>query len=441
MKKTSPWIITVSFAVTILVGTFVLWLPVSRNGDLSLIDALFTATSATCVTGLSTIDIGTKLTTFGKITLLFLIQAGGLGIMSFSIFFMTIMGLKISFKSQLVVKDSLLGIKRGGIIDFLKRIFLYTFVVEALGAFLLFFSFKSFLPKGSAIFFAIFHSISAFCNAGFSFFSDSFCRFSQDVFFNLVITSLIILGGLGFLALEDILNFFRKEREGKRPYLALHTKMVLTTTSLLLLCGTLLILIIEWRNSFSHFLFGKRVLISFFQSTTARTAGFNTIDLTTLQNGTLFVLIVLMFIGASPGSCGGGIKTTTFSIVIKYIFSFIKGSEGVEMFKRRVPGSIVKKAICITGLSMMVIALSFLLLLFIQGGDERRSFLVFLFETVSAFGTVGLSLGITPKLYSLSKIIIILTMFVGRVGPLTIAVLIGEPKLELYHPEEDVMVG
>ncbi|RLB11518.1 MAG: Trk family potassium uptake protein, partial [Deltaproteobacteria bacterium] len=334
--------IIAGFVLAIGIGALFLMLPkASTEGTLSFVDALFTATSATCVTGLSVVDTGKQLSTFGQAVVLILIQAGGLGIMTISTMFLIIMGKRPSITGVVAVQDSLTLRSEKGFRFILRDVALLTAFIEGVGviALFLYFFFKVHFPFSRSIYFAVFHAISAFCNAGFSLFSDSFIRFQKSFFFNIVICLLIITGGIGFIVLSEI-------REKKKfSSLSLHSKLVISTTLILILLGTVLITVMEWNNTMSHLSAPFKVLAGFFQSVTARTAGFNTLPIEKMANETLFLLILLMFIGASPGSCGGGIKTSTFATIFLMGISRLKGYENPHAFRRSISKEGVGKAI------------------------------------------------------------------------------------------------
>ncbi len=440
-------IIVLSFAGTILAGALVLTLPGTHRVHMSFLDALFMSTSAVCVTGLSLFDISSQFTHFGQWTLMVLFQIGGLGIMTFSIFFAYILRRDISMIGMSTVLSSFGTGKKINRIKIITSVVKFTFIFEGIGALLLTFYFMTYqgYPLLRAAYYATFHSISAFCNAGFSLYPDSFMRFRDSLFLNLVITSLIIIGGIGFIVILEI--YYRIK--GEIHFLSLHTKMALIVTFILIIGGTLTIFFLENNFYFAshHFTTGEGLLASYFQAVTARTAGFNTIDIGKLSLGTLFFLIILMFIGASPGSTGGGIKTTTAGVLFAVFINRLRGRSNIRIMNRTIGQETVSRAIAIAISSLILIALVLLLLTFIyqispwfQGKDP---FLQMLFEEVSAFGTVGLSTGITPELDNFSKALLILLMFIGRVGPLALAFAIGGEGREdkIIYAEEDLMVG
>jgi trk system potassium uptake protein len=441
-------LLALSFFVIIMAGTSLLMLPCSANGQmLTFYDALFSATSATCVTGLSVIDIGTRLTFFGQIVLLALIQIGGLGILTLSSFFIYLLFGQLSIFNREIIQESLTQqpIKNFG--SFLKVVIASTLIIEIIGAVILTLRFLKHYPMNKAAYFGIFHSISAFCNAGFSPFSNNLENYKGDLIVNVTVMTLIILGGLGFIVLMDLKQGWKGHKRRFMLKLSFHTKIVLVVTTCLVIGGALIFYLLELKNSLIDHPQKTKILVSFFQSVTSRTAGYNTINIGSLLNTTLFLLILLMFIGGSPGSCAGGIKTTTFFLLIIFLIARFKNQEDVNVFNRRIPQQTISKIFSITFFSMIIIILAaFLLditeLVNVSPQQSRGSFLEFLFETVSAFGTVGLSTGVTPHLTNIGKVIVSIVMFIGRVGPLTIALAVAEKKpLRYKYPEEDLLVG
>jgi len=432
-------IVALSFLFVILVGTGLLLLPnaTSPTEEISFLDALFTSASATCVTGLIVVDTGSYFSQLGQIIIMILIQIGGLGLMTTTAFFSLILGRGISVKESVLMSDVLSSKSLSRISHLIMSILMLTIIFEVLGVLFFYISWsgsESF-EHGSVLYYSVFHSISAFCNAGFSLFRDSFEGFKGNLAHNLILTSLIIAGGLGFTVIMNLFRFgiFKRER------LSLQTKLVLVVTGALIVSGFALILLTEWNNSLRNLPTPTKFMAAYFQSVTPRTAGFNTINIGGLTNACYFLTMILMFIGASPGSTGGGIKTSTFGIFLGSIWSMLRGRNAVEMFKRDVPRDVVSKALSVIILALMLLAvLGFLLLL-----TEKGNPIHILFELVSAFGTVGLSAGITPNLTSLGKIIIIITMFIGRIGPLTLALAIGQRResIAYEYPDEAVMIG
>jgi len=407
----------------------------STGKSIGFIDALFTATSATCVTGLIVLNTGKDFSTFGQLIILILLQCGGLGIMTMSTMFAFLVGKRISLRQRLIMQESLNQFSIGGLVHLAKFILIFTVIIEGAGATILFFCWQKNYSPVQALYLGVFHSISAFCNAGFSLFSDSIMRYRGDLIINLTFMALIILGGIGFLVLLELLQY------GKKETLSLHTKLVLKISFILILIGFIGVYLIEYSNplTLGNLNLSEKIYSSIFQSITARTAGFNTIHIGSMLNPTLFLIIILMFIGASPGSTGGGIKTTTFSLLILYVWSSLTGKEGINLFKRRVSPDIIPKALAVITLSLALVVTMTILLSYVEGED----FIKILFEVVSAFATVGLSTGITPSLSTAGKIIIIITMFAGRLGPLGLALSLiqkREPEV-IKYPEEKVMVG
>lgn len=447
-KLNSPTIIALSFLLVIFLGTISLSLPIaSRSQHLGLLDALFTATSATCVTGLVVVDTGSHFTLFGQLVILVLIQLGGLGIMTFSTFFTVLLGKRMSMMDKLVMQDALDFFELGSIRKLIKYVLLVTFSVELLGAIPLFLRWRSSFGDWRAAYYAIFHSVSAFCNAGFSLFQTSMMSYKQDIFINLNMIFLIVLGGLGFVVLLDLTRFFRLKIRHKSCRLSLHTKVVLSTSISLVVVGSLLIWLLERNNTLQSLSVGDGLLACIFQSVTCRTAGFNTLPIGEMTSASLLIMIILMFIGASPGSTGGGIKTTTFTIFIATIRSMIYGREQTHLFHRTIPRKATHKAAAIVGLSGLLVIIGTIILVILEknqafGGEQGYPIRIF-FETVSAFGTVGLSTGVTSQLSTFGRLLTTLMMFAGRIGPLTLALAIGriKPPPSYKYPEGRITVG
>ena len=440
-----------SFLLLILIGAIVLLaLPTRDGAHISIIDALFMATSATCVTGLSVIDIGAQFSIWGQLTILVLIQLGGLGIMTFSTVLLLALGRSISFRSRFVVQDVLTSSPQEDLYTLLRHVVIFTFSLEAAATMVLFLRFLGQFEPPEAFYYALFHSISAFCNAGFSLFSDSLMSYRSDLVINSVIVVLIIMGGIGFLVLHEAVRDIGKPLSWSRFWkeMSLHSKIVIWMTSILLAGGTFFLLISEWAYSLKGFPFWEKVLASLFQSVTPRTAGFNTLDIASLNNVTLLGIILLMFIGASPGSCGGGVKTSSLGVLLALNRSRLSGSSQVHAFKRSIPSSTIDRAFGIFVISVMIVIIGTALLLITESGDlplkaGRGAFLELLFETASAFGTVGLSMGVTSSLTSWGKLILVLIMFTGRLGPLVIAMAIQSApgRAQFRYAEERVMIG
>ncbi|PRX25285.1 trk system potassium uptake protein TrkH [Orenia metallireducens] len=429
--------LTMGYLIVISIGAFLLSLPMATvNGQgLNLVDALFTATSATAVTGLIVVDTATYLTRFGQSVVLLLIQIGGFGFMTTSTLFALLLGRKITFRERIIIREELNHFSLSGVIKLARYVIVLTLAIELSGALLLFFKFKNNLPLSQAIFFSVFHAISAFCNAGFALFSNSLENFIGDYYINFVITTLFILGGLGFAVIADL---YQKRRF---KALSLNSKLVLVTTLILILIGTIGIFLLELSNpdTFGELTLKDELISAYFQGVTPRTAGFNTIPIGKLTQGSLFLIIILMFIGASPGSTGGGLKTTTIGVLIVATYSLIIGKQDVELFKRRLSQITVYKALAVTIVSLLVIIMATLTLSI----TERFDFIHVFFETVSAYATVGLSTGITGDLSTIGRVLITIIMFTGRVGPLTLAMALGEREKnnKIRYPEEKILIG
>ena len=433
-----------SFAVVILLGAILLWLPFSAGRNpISFVDALFTSASAVCVTGLTVLDLGTDLTFGGQIVTLFLFQVGGLGIITFSVVLFGLMGRSISFRGREIVQSTFLHTPRRDFIVIAKWVLLSTFIIEGMGTFFLFVRFSQDFSPGHAFYQALYHAVSAFNNCGYSLFSDNLAAYQSDVIVNLTVAGLIILGGIGFIVQYEVVSRLR----GLQKKLSIHTRVVLMTTAILLLVGASFFYLFEMNHILKGASLKTQVLTSFFQSVTPRTAGFNTVDIGQLTNATILVMMILMFIGASPGSTGGGIKTTSFALLMLMIWNRFKGSEDVNVFNRTIPREILMRTIAIIFASAFSICLITSVLLFTGGvgnlhpTQSRHFFVEYLFETISAFGTVGLSMGITANMDDIQKLAIILMMFAGRVGPLTLAFSWYSSRRSITYAEESVMVG
>lgn len=449
-RLSSSHILIVSFLLVIFIGSILLLLPAATNGErLSFIDSLFMSTSATCVTGLTVIDVGKRFTIFGQAVIMFLMQIGGLGIMTFSTIFFTIMGKSISLKEKKILQDSFVYQSRNReIFSVIKYVFALTLFIEFVGAVILFMKWRTTFTIGKAAYYAIFHSISAFCNAGFTLFPDSLVHYRSDITINIVFSILIILGGIGFISIMELWYFLlNRHSKGGRRRLSLHTKLVLTVTSALLFSGTIIFYVLENNNVLKGMGIFKAFIVSFFQSTTMRTAGFNSVDFGNVSNAILFITILFMIIGASPGSTGGGIKTTTFALLFSLIKARFSGREEVSIFKRSIKSEDISRSIAITfGALIVIITITiFLMISELKGiphSHSRGAFLEMLFEVVSAYGTVGLSTGVTSKLTLIGKFLITITIFIGRLGPLTLAIAIRKKaKGAFKYCEEDVMAG
>lgn len=418
--------IALGFAFAILIGAILLYLPFTHNNGVhvAFIDALFTSTSAVCVTGLIAIDTADNFNAFGQTVVALLIQIGGLGVTSVGVGLMLIARKKVGFKDRILIKESLNLDSLKGVVKLVKSILFMTLCFEGTGAILSFFVFSRDYKLPRSIGISLFHSVASFNNAGFDNLGgfQNLLNYRSNVLLNLTTCGLIIFGGLGFVVIKEIIHkhSFKK--------FSLHTKVVITMTVSLLFIGTLLLKATEnisW-------------LGAFFFSTSARTAGFSTYPVGNFTNAGLFVLIILMFIGASPGSTGGGIKTTTTFTLIKSTYSASTNKE-CNCFKRKIPYDVVSKAFILTFLATILVCFSTFLLCILE---PKYNFIQILFEVVSAFGTVGLSTGITPDLKPLSELVVIITMYIGRVGPLTIASLWSFKSMSnISYSEETLTIG
>ncbi|MCR4428315.1 MAG: TrkH family potassium uptake protein [Caldiserica bacterium] len=445
MGKIKPiQFVVLSYLLVISIGALILCLPVSsKDGEFTpFIDALFTATSATCVTGLVVRDTGTYWSLFGQLVILILIQVGGLGYMTIATFFPLILGRKVGLIERIRLAETLNISSLKGIMLLAKYVFFTVVFLEGLGAVFLFLRFISLMPLFKAAYFAVFHSVSAFCNAGFDLmgsFSGPFSSltfFKGDVLVNLTVCTLIICGGIGFPVIVNLVRHWRKKEA-----LELHTKLVLRFTAILLILGTFVIFGMEFQNphTLGQLPLGEKLLSSFFQAVTPRTAGFNTLDIRSMNVGTLMFIVILMFIGASPGGTGGGVKTSSIGVILATIKSTVRGYSETVLWGKQIPPYLVRKA-------FSIVALSFFLVCFVAiclSVVEPFHFTELLFETTSGFGTVGLSTGITPSLTIPGKLFIIFTVFSGRVGVLTLvtALILKRKETRIGYPQEELIVG
>jgi trk system potassium uptake protein TrkH len=393
---------------------------------------------------LTCIDIGKDLSFAGQAITIFLFQIGGLGIITFSTVFFVLMGRGISFRGREIVQSTFLHTPRMDFFVILRSVLWFTFFFELLGTLLLWLRFSRDFSPGHAFYQGIYHAISAFNNCGYSLFSDSLIRYQGDLIVNLTMMGLIIVGGIGFIVQYEV--FEKMKRRQKK--LSVHTRIVLITTAILVLSGALIFYVVERNHIIKGLSTQTKILVSFFQSITPRTCGFNTVDIGLLANGTILIMMILMFIGASPGSTGGGVKTTSAALLSLLIWNRLRGNDEVNVYRRTIPKEIITRTISIIFASAFSVSLVTSVLLLGGEGDlppaeSRHLFVEYIFEAVSAFGTVGLSMGITPKLNDFQKLMIILMMFVGRVGPLTLAFSLARRTLRtsLTYAEEGVMVG
>ncbi|MFF2481957.1 TrkH family potassium uptake protein [Paenibacillus sp. NPDC058071] len=441
-KITPPQILTFGFIVLISIGAVLLSLPMANapGAHTTFIDALFTATSAVCVTGLVVVDTGTHFSGFGQTVILMLMQIGGLGFMTMATMIALAFRKRISLRERLLLQESLNQTSLEGIVRFIRRVLVYAFVIEAAGAALLAIRWSLVMPLDQAIYMGVFHSVSMFTNAGFDVMGSlhgpfsSFVGHVDDPIVNFVVMMLIFLGGIGFIVLAEVWDYPKQRK------LSLHSKVVLSTSGVLFLAGAVLIFIFEFTNSNTLEPLGLsgKLYSSLFQSISPRSGGANTLDIGAMRHATQFLLVLLMFVGASPGSAGGGIKVTTFAILVGAVIAMIRGKQDVVFFKRRLAKDRVHKALTVAIISLAAILLFTMLLSAVEDAD----ILAALFEVTSAFGTTGLSTGLTPTLSTIGKLIIITMMFVGRLGPLTLAFSLAPGEKELYrHPEGKIMIG
>ncbi|KAF0194613.1 MAG: trk system potassium uptake protein TrkH [Bacillota bacterium] len=430
-------ILALTFLGLILVGTLLLMLPwASTQQPLTFVEALFTATSAVCVTGLVVVDTGTRLTTFGQGVVLLLIQFGGLGLMTMATMMAIILGKRITFRERLIMQEALNQVTLEGMVRLTKYVVLTTLFFEGLAVSILFLRLRPVFGTAKGLWFSVFHSVSAFCNAGFDLFGGfrSLESFTSDITVNLVIMSLIILGGIGFSVIADVYT-----HKGFRG-LSLHSKLVIKLTVFLIISGALLVAVLEWNGALAPYDLKGKILGSLFTSVTSRTAGYNTIPTGALSNATTLMVIVLMFIGASPGSTGGGIKTTTFAMIVLAAVSAVRGKGDVTLGDRRIPNQIAVKSMVVAAMSLGLIITT----VFVLSLTESALFIDIVFEVVSAFGTVGLSRGITTALSTIGRLAIIVTMFAGRVGPMTLVLAISaghDAPSTVRYPEGKIIVG
>ncbi len=433
------------FLIVIFTGTFALkFIPGTTVNPIGIIDALFTATSAVCVTGLTVKTTGEFFTPLGQSIILLLIQIGALGYMSLASILVILSKKGMSIKGRIIVQQQMAGTKRIKLSRFILRVLFLTLVMETIGAVLLTWRmipmFSSF-PK--ALYFGVFHAISAFCNAGFDIFEAgaSLTGLRGDAISVMTVSLLIIIGGIGYIVINDYLEFFRSFRKKKKHRFSVHTKIVVIVTAVLLVFGTVIYYFAEMNNprTLGGMSQAGKWLMAFFQSVTPRTAGFNMIDTSGLFNFSIIFTIVLMFIGASPGGTGGGIKTTTFAVILADMKASIKKEKDHVLFKRRLTDNTIKKSLVIFGLSIFFIVLAVMSITALDSFTIRDV----LFEVTSAFGTVGLSTGITGSLSAFSKLVIVFTMFFGRLGPITIftAIMVKHKKQTHRYPEQEIAVG
>lgn len=441
IKRLHPvQILCIGFAALIFIGAILLTLPISsaKGTETSFVDAFFTSTSAVCVTGLVTLDTGTYWSYFGKTVIIILIQIGGLGFMSFATLLSLILGKKITLRERLVMRESMVSFRLQGIVRLAKYILIFTFTVEFIGAALLATQFIPRLGFLKGVYYSFWHSISAFCNAGFDIigYGNSLTGYNQNLVILVTLSMLIVVGGLGFIVWWELFHY----RDVKR--ISTHSKVVLFVTAVLISLGALLIFVFEYNNpeTLKNLPFVHKISNSFFSAITPRTAGFNSISTSGMTTAGIILTMILMFIGGSPGSTAGGVKTTTIGVMIMTIISVIKGKEDTEIFKRRIPKSTVYKALAVNIIAFMLLSIVVVIL---SVTEVRASFRDILYEATSALGTAGLTLGITSKLSRVGKVVLMITMYCGRVGLLTVVTALYAKKnvSGVKYPEDKIVVG
>lgn len=438
-KLTPIQSLVIGFFSIVLICALLFTLPISTKENVSqpFIDALFVATSGISTTGLSLVDIGSYYTLFGQLVLLVLVQIGGLGYMVFILLVAYIVGYKPSFYTRVAFQESLAGTSLGEMRRMTKQVILFTVFFELFGAIMLSIYWMHEFPVVEAIYLGIFHSVSGFCTAGFGLFSNNMIPIQNNIFINLVIDIICFAGAMGFFVLADLTSFFSRKITRKHgPWLSLHSKLALIVAVALMVIGALFVYFTERKINPA----GNSVLTATFQAISASTTtGYNSVDIGSMNRNSLLMLIILMFVGASPGSTGGGIKTTTLAVMVIALWALFTGREDVNVFRRRIPFFTVRKAFVLGLTATLLVVLDLLIMLFTESG----SFEQILFEIVSAFGNVGLSTGITPTLSIVGKITLTITMFIGRVGPLAIGLsMIGKPRPVKYqYSEERVYIG
>lgn len=429
-----PHVLTLSFIALSIIGTCLLKLPISTTTSISWLDALFTTVSACTVTGLGVVDTGKVFTMFGQLVILTLIQVGGLGIMSFAVLIAIMLGRKIGLQNRILLQQALNQTNIGGVIRLAKSLFLFSFTIECFATLLLAFEWIPKYGVARGLYYSFFHAISAFNNAGFSIWTDNLMSQSHSILVNIVISSLIILGGIGFTVVVDI----KRKRNFKN--LTLHSKLMLSSTLIVNIAATILIFIFEFHNpiSMKGFTPFEEGLAAYFQAVSTRTAGFNTVDMAQLTKPSLLLMMLLMFIGAGSASTGGGIKLTTFLIMLLGVLKFLQEQDDIVIFKKSIKDGLIVKSLAIVVISISFIFFAILILSI----TEHVPLLMSAFEVFSAFGTVGLSMGLTPKLTIIGKLTIIFMMFFGKMGPLTLAFSFARKKQrKIKYPNEDILTG
>ncbi|MEK4126164.1 TrkH family potassium uptake protein [Anoxybacillus sp. FSL W8-0382] len=434
LKLNPPQLLAIMFLFLVVVGGVLLKLPIATEKDISWLDAFFLSTSAATVTGLAPIDPGSTFTLFGEIVLMVLIQVGGLGIMTFAVLVVIVLGKKIGMKQRMLMQEALNQPSLGGVIRLARNLLLFSLFMECIGVILLAIDWVPKMGWAKGLYYSLFHTIAAFNNAGFALWPDNLSRFVGNPIVNVTITLLIIVGGLGFTVVFDVL-YQRRWRK-----LSLHTKLMLVMTLIVNVLAIVAIFLFEHNNpkTLGSLSFREQLWAAYFQGITPRTAGFNTIDIGSLEQPTAMLMIFLMFVGAGSTSTGGGIKLTTFAVIVFAVVSFLKGKEETVIWQRTIRHTIILRALAIASMSMLFIFLVTMILTL----TEDAPFLVLLFEVVSAFGTVGLSMNMTPHLSAVGKMLIIGVMLFGKLGPLTLVYSIAKPKkTNIRYPNGDILTG
>lgn len=444
-KNLSPFkILAIGFATVILTGGILLSLPISSASGqyTNLLDTIFTATSAVCVTGLVVLDTGIYWSVFGQWVILILIEIGGLGFMAMSTIFALLLGKRISLRERLVMQEAYNTFSLQGVINHVRYMLFFTLAVQGGAALILMTQFIPMFGIGKGIYFGIFHAISAFNNAGFDLLGNytSVTVLNTNKVILMTLATLINIGGLGYLVWREIIGSIRSRKKLKN--FSLHSKVVLTLSLTLVLFGTLIFLIFEWNNpaTMEGMRFSDKVVNSYFSATTPRTAGFNSISNSEMSPAGKLLTMAYMFIGGSPGSTAGGVKTTTLGIVIFTLISVLKGREDVEVYHKKLSQSTVYRAVAVFLLGISIVVLGVMVLSIAEVG---ATFEVILYEVLSAFGTVGLTQGITPSLTAVSKITLTIIMYMGRVGPLTVMLALAgkQSKANIKYPEGKLLIG
>lgn len=438
LLSSPPKTLALGFLMLILIGTILLSLPISMREKSSniVLDAFFTSTSAVCVTGLIVQNTASHWTAFGKVVILMLIQVGGIGFMTVATSFFIFSGKRVSLRERLIIKEQFNSNQRSGIVRLSNRVIKYTVIIEVAGAILLSLYFVPKFGIRNGIIYSIFHSISAFCNAGFDILGNSLIGYNEAPIVIYTLSFLVILGGIGFSVLREVYEI----RKFKK--FSLHTKLVLQSTGVLLFIGFVLFILLEFNNgatikNLSRF--GK-INATWFQAVVPRTAGFQSVNYSLVKDSTLLVTIILMFIGASPGGTGGGVKTTTIAVIVASVISVVKGSDDTEIFDRRIENNIIKKALAIFTVALLLVLIASFTITVLQ---PNIRFIDVLFEVTSAFGTVGLGVGVSDHLHVVGKLILCFIMYVGRLGPLTLlyTINIKQKHKSIRLAQDDVIVG